>query len=340
MTNLFLYKRTLNRLINESYSRSFHLMLAAFLVVNCLTSNVSAQDFPTKPIRIFVPAPPGGGSDTNARMVASHMAKTLGQSVIVENRPGASGIIADMAVVQAKPDGYTVLYEIFSFAVNPSMRTMPFDAAKDLQPVSQVLNMTNILVVPSAAPYQTLQEFLAYARAHPGELTYASYGNGGTAHLAGEMLARDAGIKWLHVPYKGGAPAVADLLAGQVSAYFANPISGLPHIQSGRLRALAITSQQRMDALPNVPTFIESGLRDFEVLEWNGMFVPAQTPAAIVQKLNQAIVQALASPDIRGRMTSVGIEPVGNTPTEFGAFVNAEILRWAQLVKTNNIKPD
>jgi tripartite-type tricarboxylate transporter receptor subunit TctC len=273
-------------------------------------------------------------------MVASYMTKTLGQSVIVENRPGASGIIADMAVVQAKPDGYTILYEIFSFAVNPSMRAMPFDAAKDLQPVSQVLNMTNILVVPAAAPYQTLQEFLAYARAHPGELTYASYGNGGTAHLAGEMLARDAGIKWLHVPYKGGAPAVADLLAGQVSAYFANPISGLPHIQSGRLRALAITSQKRLNALPNIPTFIESGLRDFEVLEWNGMFVPAQTPAAIVQKLNEAIVQALASPEIREKMISVGIEPVGNTPNEFGAFVNAEILRWAQLVKTNDIKPD
>ncbi len=340
MTDQGLNKQSLKPVIKCSIGFSLRSMLTAFVMVTGLASQVAAQEFPSKPIRIFVPAPPGGGSDTNARMVASHMAKTLGQPVIVENRPGASGIIADMAVVQAKPDGYSVLYEIFSYAVNPSMRAMPFDAAKDLQPVSQVLNMTNILVVPSAAPYQTLQEFLTYARAHPGELTYASYGNGGTAHLAGEMLARDAGIKWLHVPYKGGTPAVADLLAGQVSAYFANPISGLPHIQSGRLRALAITSQKRIDALPNVPTFIESGLRDFEVLEWNGMFVPAQTPTAIVQKLNGAIVQALASPEIRGRMTSVGIEPVGNTPSEFGAFVNAEILRWAQLIKTNNIKAD
>lgn len=326
--------------MNSLISRLLKSILTTFLVSACLNSTGAAQEFPSKPIRILVPAPPGGGSDTNARMIAAHMTKTLGQSVIVENRPGASGIIADMAVVQAKPDGYTVLYEIFSFAVNPSMRAMPFDAAKDLKPVSQVLNMTNILVVPSEAPYQTLQDFLAYARAHPGELTYASYGNGGTAHLAGEMLARDAGIKWIHVPYKGGAPAVVDLLAGQVSAYFANPISGLPHIKAGRLRALAITSQKRLDALPNIPTFIESGLRDFEVLEWNGMFVPAQTPAAVVQKLNNAILQALASPDIRGRMTSAGIEPVGNTPSEFGAFVNAEILRWAQLVKTNNIKLD
>ena len=340
MTGLLLNKESLKRVIHCLVGPSFRSMLTMFVMVTCLVSNLAAQEFPNKQIRILVPAPPGGGSDTNARLVAAHMAKTLGQSVIVENRPGASGIIADMAVVQAKPDGYTVLYEIFSFAVNPSMRAMPFDAAKDLQPVSQVLNMTNILVVPAAAPYQTLQEFLTYARAHPGELTYASYGNGGTAHLAGEMLARDAGIKWLHVPYKGGAPAVADLLAGQVSAYFANPISGLPHIQSGRLRALAITSQKRLNALPNIPTFIESGLRDFEVLEWNGMFVPAQTPAAIVQKLNEAIVQALASPEIREKMISVGIEPVGNTPNEFGAFVNAEILRWAQLVKTNDIKPD
>jgi hypothetical protein len=340
MTDSLLIKQRLERVSHRLMSRSLLAMLTAFVLMTCLASNLAAQDFPSKPIRILVPAPPGGGSDTNARLVATHMAKTLGQSVIVENRPGASGIIADMAVVQAKPDGYTVLYEIFSFAVNPSMRTMPFDAAKDLQPVSQVLNMTNILVVPAAAPYQTLQEFLAYARAHPGELTYASYGNGGTAHLAGEMLARDAGIKWLHVPYKGGTPAVADLLAGQVSAYFANPISGLPHIQTGRLRALAVTSQKRLDALPNVPTFIESGLRDFEVLEWNGMFVPAQTPAAVVQKLNEAIVQALAAPEIRERMTRVGIEPVGNTPNEFGAFVNAELLRWAQLVKTNDIKAE
>ena len=340
MTESLSAKQRLKRATQCMIGRSFRTMFAAFVMVAGFASSLCAQEFPNKPIRILVPAPPGGGSDTNARLIATHMAKTLGQSVIVENRPGASGIIADIAVVQAKPDGYTMLYEIFSFAVNPSMRAMPFDATKDLQPVSQVLNMTNILVVPATAPYQTLQEFLAYARAHPGELTYASYGNGGTAHLAGEMLARDAGIKWLHVPYKGGAPAVADLLAGQVSAYFANPISGLPHIQSGRLRALAITSQKRLSALPDVPTFIESGLRDFEVLEWGGMFVPAQTPAAVVQKLNEAIVQALAAPEIRGRMTSVGIEPVGNTPIEFGAFLSAEILRWAQLVKTNDIKAE
>jgi tripartite-type tricarboxylate transporter receptor subunit TctC len=303
-----------------------------------LPSTVFAQPYPSKSIRLIVPSPPGGGSDTNARNVAAQMSVLLGQPIVIENKPGASGVISDMMVVQAKPDGYTILYEIFSFGVNPALRQLPFDPVKDLIPVSQVLNMTNILVVPSSAPYQNLNEFLAYARAHPGQLTFASYGNGGTAHLAGEMLARDAGIQWLHVPYKGGAPAVADLLAGQVSAYFSNPVSGLPHIQSGRFRALGVTSKERLSSLPDIPTFTELGFKDFEVLEWNGMFVPAKTPPEIVDRLYRAIAQSLQEPSVRQRMLKAGIEPVGNTPAQFAEFLQGQFERWTKLVKTNGIK--
>ena len=303
-----------------------------------LPLTVRAQDYPNRSIRIIVPSAPGGGADSNSRTMAAAMSQILGQSIVVENKPGGSGIISDMAVIQSKPDGYTVLMEIFSFAVNPALRKLPFDPVKDLAPVSQVLNMANVLVVPVSAPYQNLQEFLAYARANPGKLTYASYGNGGTAHLAGEMLARDAKIDWLHVPYKGGAPAVADLLAGQVSAYFANPISGIPFVKAGKLRALAVTSRKRLEVLPDVPTFIESGFKDFEVVEWNGMLVPAQTPPEVINRLHAAVVEALKDPEVHERLVRAGIEPVGNTPQEFAAFLQEQFIRWDGLVKSNNIR--
>jgi len=303
-----------------------------------LPTSTFAQAYPSKSIRLIVPSPPGGGSDTNARNVAAQMAVVLGQPIVIENKPGGSGVIADLVVAQAKPDGYTVLYEIFSYGVNPALRQLPFDPQKDLMPVSQILNMANILVVPASAPYKTLSEFILYARRHPGELTFASYGNGGTAHLAGEMLARDAGIKWLHVPYKGGAPAIADLLAGQVSAYFSNPVSGLPHIRSGKLRALAVTSRDRLTVLPEIPTFIEAGFRDFEVLEWNGMFVPAKTPVDIVNQLYRAVRDSLQNQDVRQRMTKVGIEPIGNTPEQFAEFLQRQFDQWSRLVKANDIK--
>lgn len=325
---------------NSHSRRRRDLLIAASggALMSAMPLATRAQDYPSRSIRIIVPSAPGGGADSNARTMAAAMSQILGQSVIVENKPGGSGIISDMAVIQSKPDGYTVLMEIFSFAVNPALRKLPFDPVKDLAPVSQVLNMANLLVVPVSAPYKTLEEFLAYARANPGKLTYASYGNGGTAHLAGEMLARDAKIDWLHVPYKGGAPAVADLLAGQVSAYFANPVSGIPHVKSGKLRALAVTSRNRLEVLAEVPTFIESGFKDFEVVEWNGMLVPAQTPPEVIARLHAAVVEALKDPEVRGRLIRAGIEPVGNTPQEFAAFLQGQFTRWEALVKSNNIR--
>ncbi len=296
-----------------------------------------AQTFPSKPIRLVVPYAAGGGADANARMLAQPMSALLGQPVVIENRPGASGILAAQAVLQAPADGHTLLFDAFPYAVNAVLRKLPFDPLKDLVPISQAVNMPNILVVPISAPYKTLKELVDFARANPGRLDYASYGAGGSAHLAAEMLERDAGIQWVHVPYKGGAPAITDLLGGQVAAYFANPISGLGYVQSGRLRALATTGAQRMEALRDVPTVKESGYKDFEVVEWNGFFAPVGTPQPVIDRLAAAVRGATRDPEVRKRTLALGIEPVGNSPQEFRAFLDGQIARWSALVKTNKI---
>jgi len=315
-------------------------LLLAGMALAAAPSFAQGSAFPSRPIRVMVPYAPGGGADANARLLAQPMSSLLGQPLVVENKPGASGVIAATAVLQSPADGYTMLFDTFPYAVNAVLRKLPFDPMKDLTPVSQAINMPNILVVPADAPYKTFKELIDYARAHPGKLTYASYGAGGSAHLAAEMLKRDAGIDWLHVPYKGGAPAITDLLAGQVSAYFANPVSGLSYVKSGRLRALATTGAQRMEALPDVPTVIECGYKNFEVVEWNGFFVPSATPAPVVERLSTAVRDAIQKPEIRQRLLAMGIEPVGNTSKEFAAFLQAQIARWAALVKSNGITVD
>ena len=296
--------------------------------------------FPAKPIRIVVPYAAGGGADGNARLLAQAMTAGLGQTMVIENKPGASGIIAAQSVVQSPADGYTLLFDTFPYAVNAVLRKLPFDPVKDLLPVSQAINMPNLLVVPASAPYKTLKELVDYAKANPGKLNYASYGAGGTAHLAAELLRRESGIDWVHVPYKGGAPAITDLLAGQVSAYFANPVSGLSYVKAGRLRALATTGQQRMAALPEVPTFKESGYPNFEVLEWNGFFAPAGTPPAVIDRLSAAVRDATRTPEVQQRLAALGIEPVGSTPKEFATFLQGQISRWGALVKAANITVD
>jgi tripartite-type tricarboxylate transporter receptor subunit TctC len=320
--------------------RRFVATSAAALSALALPGLARAQAFPAKPIHVLVPYAAGGGADANARLLEPPMEKQLGQTMVIENRPGASGIVAAMGVLQAPADGYTMLFDTFPFAVNAVLRKLPFDPTKDLLPVSQAINMPNILVVPASAPYKTLKELIDYAHANPGKLNFASYGAGGSAHLAGEMLRREAGVEWTHIPYKGGAPAITDLLAGQVSAYFANPISGLAYVQSGKLRALATTGTKRMEVLPDVPTVKESGYPNFEVIEWNGFFVAKGTPVAVIDKLSDAVRRAVQEPEVRKRMLSLGIDPVGSTPQEFATFLQAQITRWAALVKANHITID
>jgi tripartite-type tricarboxylate transporter receptor subunit TctC len=314
--------------------------LAAILAVACIPAAAQAEVYPSKPIRLVVPYSAGGGADNAARIIAARLTTTLGQTVVIDNRPGGSGMIGAQAVATAAPDGYTVLYDASAFAVNPALRKMAFDPAKDLVPVSLAVTVPNILVVPPSAPYKTVQEFVDHARKHPGEMTYASYGAGSAAHLIGELLKNQAGIDLLHVPYKGGAPALTDVMGGQVNAYFANAASGMSYVKSGKLRALAVTSAKRMASMPDVPTLAESGFKNFEVLEWNGFFVPKGTSSEIVAKLSKEIQAATNDPATRQKLVGLGVDPIGSSPDVFSKFVQTEMSRWAALVKSNKITVD
>jgi len=311
------------------------------LALSSMHGAAQAQaNYPDKPIRLIVPYTPGGGADTNSRMLAQPMSVILGQPIVIENRPGASGVVGAMAVLQSPTDGYTVFYDTFPYAVNAVMRDLPFDPVKDMIPVSQAINMPLILVIPAASPFKSVKELVAFAKENPNKLDYGSYGAGGAAHLAAELLQRDAGIKWVHVPYKGGAQAIADVLAGRLAAYYSNPITALQHLKSGKLRALATTGTSRMDALPDVPTFEEIGYPGFRVVEWNGFFVAKGTPPIVIDRLAKAVHEATKDPAVKARMESMGIEPVGNTPEQFTTFLNGEIKQWRALVQSNNIRAD
>jgi len=317
------------------------IALIIALTLAGLHSPVHAQaNYPDKPIRLVVPYTPGGGADTNSRMLAQPMSAILGQPIIIENRPGASGVVGAMAVLQAPTDGYTMFYDTFPYAVNAVMRDLPFDPVKDMIPVSQAINMPLILVIPASSPFKTLKDLVDFAKANPNKLDYGSYGAGGAAHLAAELLQRDAGIKWVHVPYKGGAQAIADVLAGRLAGYFSNPITSLQHLKSGKLRALATTGTTRMEALPDVPTFEEVGYPGFRVVEWNGFFVAKGTPTNIIERLAKTVGEATKDPAVKARMQSMGIEPVGNTPEQFTTFLQGEIKQWRTLVQSNNIRAD
>ncbi len=296
--------------------------------------------WPDKPIRMVVPYAAGGGADNTARIVAQQMSAALGQQIVIDNRPGAGGVIGEDNVAKAAGDGYTVLYDASAFSVNPALRKLPFDAAKDFIPVSLVATAPQILVVPENAPYRTVAEFLDFARKNPGKLSFASAGGGTGSHLAGEALNEQAKVNLMHVPYKGGAPALTDLMGGQVSAYFGNVASTLSYVKSGKLRALAVSSTRRVPALPDTPTLGESGLPGYNVVEWNGVFLPKGTPPDIVQKLGKAVQAAVNDPTVRQKLLQLGLEPAGTTPEAFARFVQDETGRVSALVRARNIRVD
>ncbi|AVQ83784.1 MULTISPECIES: Bug family tripartite tricarboxylate transporter substrate binding protein [unclassified Variovorax] len=296
--------------------------------------------WPDKPIRMVVPYAAGGGADNTARIVAQQMSAALGQQIVIDNRPGAGGVIGEDNVAKAAGDGYTVLYDASAFSVNPALRKLPFDAAKDFIPVSLVATAPQILVVPENAPYKTVAEFLDFARKNPGKLSFASAGGGTGSHLAGEALNEQAKVNLMHVPYKGGAPALTDLMGGQVSAYFGNVASTLGYVKSGKLRALAVSSTRRVPALPDTPTLGESGLPGYNVVEWNGVFLPKGTPPDIVQKLGKAVQAAVNDPTVRQKLLQLGLEPAGTTPEAFARFVQDETGRVSALVRARNIRVD
>ncbi|WP_454907643.1 Bug family tripartite tricarboxylate transporter substrate binding protein [Variovorax gossypii] len=296
--------------------------------------------WPDKPIRMVVPYAAGGGADNTARIVAQQMSAALGQQIVIDNRPGAGGVIGADNVSKAAGDGYTVLYDASAFSVNPSLRKLPFDATKDFIPVSLVATAPQILVVPENAPYKTVAEFLDFARKNPGKLSFASAGGGTGSHLAGEALNEQAKVNLMHVPYKGGAPALTDLMGGQVSAYFGNVASTLSYVKSGKLRALAVSSTRRVPALPDTPTLGESGLPGYNVVEWNGVFLPKGAPPDIVQKLGKAVQAAVNDPTVRQKLLQLGLEPAGTTPEAFARFVQDETSRVSALVRARNIRVD
>jgi tripartite-type tricarboxylate transporter receptor subunit TctC len=299
-----------------------------------------AQSYPIKPIRIIVGYPAGGPTDMIARTVAQKLSPALGQQVIVDNRPGASGMIGAELAVKAPPDGYTLLTVPITYAVTPSVfPKMPYDAEKDLAPVALVAAAPFILVVHPTLPVKTVKDLIALAKSRPGQINYASASAGGMPHLAGELFNIMAGVKLTHIPYKGAAPATIDLLAGQVSLMFNNMLSAMPHVKSGKLRAVAVTSAKRSSAVPELPTVAET-IPGFEASGWYGAFAPAATPREIIAKLNGEINRLMRQPDVAQRLAGDGVEAVTMTPAEFGTYLHSEIVKWGKVVKISGATVD
>jgi tripartite-type tricarboxylate transporter receptor subunit TctC len=301
-----------------------------------------AQSYPTKPIRFIVPFAPGGSTDTLARTVGHKLSDALGQQVLIDNRSGGNGNIGMEIVARAAPDGYTiVLGYIANLGIGPSVfAKLPFDPVKDYAPITQLAASPNIFVAHPSVPAQSFKEFIAYAKANPKKINFASAAVASLGHLAGELLNVSAGIKMQHVPYKGSGQAVIDLLAGQVQVMFSGMSSVMPHLKAGKLRPLAVTGAQRSPAVPEVPTIAESGFPGFEATAWYGVLAPAGTPQPVVIRLHDEIVRVLKMPDVKERLENVGFELVGGTPEAFGAYIKTEIQKWAKVVKASGIKPE
>jgi len=316
-------------------------LVIAFLLVLFAGAAAAQGSYPTKPIRLIVGYAAGGPTDIVARLVAAKMQESLGQPVVVENKPGAGSNIASDYVVKSAPDGYTLLIGSIANATNMVVyKHLTYDTLRDLAPIAQLMSAPSVLVVNPGFPARNLQELIALAKRNPGKYAFASTGSGGSPHLAGEMLKMRAGIDLIHVPYKGAAPAQADLMGGQVQMAFETALSVVPHVQSGQLRAIAVAANKRLAQLPEVPTVAEAGLPDFEVSSWNGLFAPAKTPPEIIARLHQAAVKALAAPDVREKFTNQGAEAVGSTPEEFRAYIRAEIEKWGKVARASGAKVD
>jgi len=294
----------------------------------------AAQSFPTKSIRAIVPYAPGGSTDVVLRTIAPRLTEELGQSVVVDNRPGGGSTIGLDLAAKSPPDGHTWGIPNITFGANPSMiKQMPFDSEKDLVPVSQLTVVTMVLSVHPSVPARSVKELIALAKARPGDLNFGSAGNASANHLATALFMQRTGANLVHVPYKGGGPAVISLLGGETSILFATIPSAIQHIQAGKLRGLAVSRAQRNPALPDIPTVSEAGVPGYEAIEWNGVMVPAGTPAATVNRIHQALVKVLANPAIKERIVGLGAEVVASSPDQFSAFIKKELATWSKVVK-------
>ncbi|MBY4945878.1 tripartite tricarboxylate transporter substrate binding protein [Cupriavidus respiraculi] len=324
--------------------KPLHTLLgAATLALAALGLPAQAQDnWPAKPITYVVPFPPGGTTDTLARLIGQRLGQALGVTVVVENRPGAGGNIGSDYAAKAAPDGYTILGgTISSHAINASLYPkMPYDVVKSFAPITLIGTNANVLVVNATSPFKTVQDIVGAAKAKPETLSYASAGNGTSQHLAGELFKELAGIKLTHVPYKGSGPAIQDVMAGQVPMMFDTTVVAAQHIDSGKLRALAVTSTRRIKSMPNVPTMAEAGVQGYDLQSWQAIFAPASTPKPVVDRLYREISAIIKSPDMQERLEKLGMEPSGMSPEQFAAFQKGEIAKWAKVVKTANIRID
>jgi tripartite-type tricarboxylate transporter receptor subunit TctC len=328
--------------------RIAHLLRAGLLActaIAALSAGMAAQaqaaDYPTKPIRLVVPYPPGGGTDVIARIVQERMQALLGQPVLIDNRGGAAGAIGTDIVAKSAPDGYTVLFTLSSHTINPAIYPkLPFDTAKDFEPVAMVASLPQILVANPQFRPNTIAELVALGREKPGTLAFASVGNGSPGHLAGELFKLRTDVAMVHIPYRGGGPAVTDLMGGQVPLLWVSIPAAAQFVKSGRIKALAVSTTKRSAAFPDVPTMQEAGIPDFDVDSWYAVFVPAKTPRAVIDKLNKVIDTVVHEPDIRDKLLAQGSEGVGGTPEALGKVVATELERWNKLAKEAHITID
>jgi tripartite-type tricarboxylate transporter receptor subunit TctC len=325
-------------------NRRLAMVLSALGAINFASLNAQAQTsnpWPDRPIKLVVPYPAGGAADQTARMISTALGERLKTQVVVDNRAGANGSIGAALVAKAPPDGYTLLLDATGFTVNPSLlKQMPFDAAKDLAPVSLLMQVPMLLVVPANSPYKTVAELMAAARAQPGKLSFASAGNGSAQHLAGEMFKQGAQLFITHIPYRGGAPALSDLMGAQVDLMFSAMPASYPLVKSGKLRALAVTSPKRIAVLNQLPTLAEAGMPGFTAQEWNGLWAPAGTPQPVLERLESELRATMSQPDIRQRLGANSAEAVGSSRAEFTAFVGLETAKWARVIKTAGVTQD
>ncbi|MEW6258187.1 MAG: tripartite tricarboxylate transporter substrate binding protein [Pseudomonadota bacterium] len=319
----------------------------AFLVLAALSlalpaAPAMAETYPSKPVKLIVPYPAGGTTDIIARLIATQLSEKFGQPFVVDNRAGASGAIGASAVAKSAPDGYTLLMGTANtHGINSALqKSLPYDALKDFAPVTVVASTPNVIVVNPAFPAKTLQELIALAKAEPGKLNYGSTSSGGSPHMSAELLKMMTGINITHVPYKGAAPMLTDLAGGHIPIGFDNLPSAMPFIESGKLRALAVTTAKRWPGAPNIPTVAESGVPGYEVSGWFGILAPAGTPPAIVDQLQKAVAEAVAKPEVRKQLETVGAEPVANTPQAFAKQIEADVARWKQVAETTGVKLD
>ena len=300
-----------------------------------------AQDYPNKPVKLVVPYPPGGPTDIVARVVAQKLQEQMGQPFVIDNKPGAGANTGAEAVARSTPDGYTLLVAPTAHAINPSLFSkLSYQLLKDLAPVSQLTSGPLVIVANPALPAQNIQELIALAKGKSGGLNFGSSGNGQSTHLSAELFSAMAGIKMSHVPYKGSAPALTDVMAGQTDLMFDTMLSAMPHVKAGKLKAVAITSSQRSPVAPHLPTVAESGLPGYEAIAWNGLLAPAGTPKEVVARLNAELKKVLENPDVRQRFEAQGFAASWNSPATFGSFLQAEVDKWAKVVQVSGAKID